>query len=111
MNLFKTFVVLALIATSGDLSAELNVPQKDCDKVEVKVDTQQTTNGLDNGQAKVELIRGDANAVKYIFCQPDGRVLNEGQFDSNTIDGLKQGKYICIVSASGCSKKVNFTIK
>jgi len=111
MNLLRTFVVLIFLVAASDLSAAYNLPQKDCDKVEVNVEVQKTSNGLDNGQVKVNLTKGDAASAKFIFCEETGRVLNEGQFGVNTIEGLKKGKYLCIVSTSECTKKVTFTIK
>lgn len=111
MNLLRTLVVLAFIVTAGNLSAAYNLTQKDCDKIEFKLDVQPTSNGFDNGQVKVDLTKGDFASAKFIFCQEDGKVLNEGQFEVNTMEGLKRGKYLCIISTADCTKKVTFTIK
>ncbi len=111
MKLFKTLMVCALVMVIGTLTSKPIYPQKDCSAIEVKVDTEKSTNGLDNGQVTVSLLKGDRSTVKYIFCQVDGKVLNEGRFEINTLTDLPKGKYVCIVNTSDCSKKISFTIK
>ena len=93
----------------GNLSAD-NVLQKDCNSIEATAEVKDSANGQDNGQVTITLVKGDKRNVKYIFCESGGKVLNEGKFSVNTMDGLKKGNYICIVSTSDCSKKVSFTI-
>lgn len=110
MNLFNILMVAVPLFFGGNLVAENGTLQKDCNAVDVKVEVKESTNGLDNGQATITLVKGSSRNVKYIFCAPDGKVLNEGKFSVNTMEGLKKGDYICIVSTSECSKKISFTI-
>ena len=109
MKLFKFLMVALPLLFGGNLNAHKGL-QKDCDAIDVKVEVKESTNGLDNGQATITLVKGSTRNVKYIFCAPDGKVLNEGKFSVNTMEGLKKGDYICIVSTSECSKKISFTI-
>lgn len=82
-----------------------------CDKVEVSIDTHKTSLGKKDGTVKVTLVKGDPQSVKFIFCESEGRVLNEEQFNKSSLEGLSKGEYLCIVVTKGCSKKVSFTIE
>jgi len=110
MKLFKLFMITLPLLFGGNLSAAKSTLQKECNAVDVKVEAIETTNGLDNGQVTITLVKGDRRTVKYIFCEASGKVLNEGRFGENTMEGLKKGDYIGIVNTSGCSKKISFTI-
>jgi len=110
MKLFKFLMVALPLLFGGTLNAHKGTLQKDCDAIDVKVEVKESTNGLDNGEATITLVKGSSRNVKYIFCSPDGKVLNEGKFNVNTMEGLKKGDYICIISTSECSKKISFTI-
>lgn len=111
MKLLKILVIMGPLVLGGNLFASNGLLQKECDAVEATAEVKDSSNGLDNGQATITLVKGDKRNVKYIFCQTDGKVLNEGKFSRNTIDGLKKGTYICIVSTSDCSKNISFTIR
>jgi hypothetical protein len=77
----------------------------------VELDIKPATPEAD-GSVKVNLTRGDRSSVKYIFCtEKEGQVLNEGNFKSSELLGLKRGKYLCIVSTKDCTKKIEFTIE
>ena len=105
------FLVLTFFCFStGAFSDKVKLPQN-CDKIEAEVEVVNTSDGRDNGRAKVKMIKGDLKNIKYIFCVESGKVLNEDQFQKNSLDGLKRGEYFCIVSNSDCSKKISFTIK
>lgn len=111
MKLLKSLMVITLFIFTGTLNAGLDLLQKDCDKVEIDIQVENTTNGQNNGQVRITLVKGDLRSAKYIFCEEHGKVLNESQFEVNSLDGLKKGKYLCIVNTSDCSKKISFTIK
>ena len=110
MKPFKILMLMLPLLFGGALSADDGILQKDCNAIDVKVEAKETTNGQDNGQVTITLLKGDRRTVKYIFCSANGKVLNEGKFGENTIEGLKKGDYICIVNTSDCSKKISFTI-
>ena len=110
MKLFKLLMIMLPLLFGGSLSADNVILQKECNAIDVKVEAKETSNGLDNGQVTITLTKGDRRTVKYIFCEADGKVLNEGKFGENTMEGLKKGDYICIVNTSDCSKKISFTI-
>ena len=110
MKLFKLFIITLLLVFAGNLKAGYDTLQKDCDAIDTKVEVTESTNGLYNGKATITLVKGSSRNVKYIFCEAAGKVLNEGKFGVNSIDGLKKGEYICIVSTAECSKKISFTI-
>lgn len=110
MKMIRVFLIMVfygLIGHSPVMSREI---KDDCDKVEIKIETENTTPGQRNGKVKVDLIKGDRKSVKYIFCETNGTVLNENHFDKESLEGLAKGKYLCIVVTEGCSKKINFTI-
>ena len=111
MKLFKFLMVIALLGLIGTPGAGLNLLQKDCDKVDVTIHIENTTDDQNNGLVRVTLIKGDLRTVKYIFCEDSGKVLNENKFETNSMDGLKKGTYFCIINTSDCSKKISFTIK
>lgn len=105
------FLAIALLCLSASAFSTTRGPVQDCDKIDVRMEVINTSNGQDNGQVKVELVKGSQRSIKYIFCKKDGKVLNENQFGTNGLNGLTKGEYICIVSNDDCSKKVDFTIK
>lgn len=109
MKLFKLLMIALPLLFGGNLSAN-EVLQKDCNSIDVRVEVKETTNGQDNGQVTITLTKGDGRSAKFIFCQSDGKVLNEGKFGVNTLEGLKKGEYVVIVNTSECSKKISFTI-
>ena len=111
MKLLKFLMVIALLGFIGNPSAGLNLLQKDCDKVDVTIHIENTTDDQNNGLVRVTLVKGDLRTVKYIFCEENGKVLNESKFETSSMDGLKKGTYFCIVNTSDCSKKISFTIK
>lgn len=82
----------------------------DCDRISATVNVENTSLGDNNGKVKVDLVNGDKKSVKYIFCEEDGKVLNENHFEKGSLEGLAKGKYLCIVVTVGCSKKISFTI-
>jgi hypothetical protein len=104
-------MVIALLGLIGNPTVGLNLLQKDCDKVNVTIHIEKTTDGQNNGMVRVTLVKGDLRTVKYIFCEESGKVLNESKFETGSMDGLKKGTYFCIVNTSDCSKKISFTIK
>jgi hypothetical protein len=110
MKLLKILMVALLLVFGVFVSNGGSTLQKDCNAIDVKVEVKETANGQNNGQVTITLIKGDRRTVKYIFCQSDGKVLNEGKFGVNIMEGLKKGEYICIVNTSECSKKISFTI-
>lgn len=112
MKIYRTavFLLLALLASGIDMVSAGIQPLQDCNNIEVRVETTDSKNGLDNGAVVITIIRGQENNAKFIFCEQAGKVLNEGKFETNRIETLKRGEYFCIVSTSGCSKKVTFSI-
>jgi len=110
MKLLKILMIIAFFGFAGNPSV-IKAQQKDCDKVDVTVHIEDTATGQDNGLVRVTLVKGDLRTAKYIFCEEDGKVLNENQFEKNSLDGMKKGKYFCIIATSDCSKKISFTIK
>lgn len=112
MKLYRPWILLLLALLAGNVnivSAPIQLFQE-CNQVEVKVETTDTSNGNDNGSVAMTIIRGTSNNALYIFCERSGKVLNEGNLNNNKIDNLKRGEYFCVVSTRECSKKVNFTI-
>ena len=110
MRAIKILLVIGFYLSIGNTLAVSKKRTDDCDKVEVKIETENAKPGMTNGKVKVDLIKGDRKSVKYIFCETEGKVLNENHFDEATLEGLAKGKYLCIVVTEGCSKKINFTI-
>ena len=109
MKVTRIFIMLLFCACLGGSSVFSGIVQ-DCDKIEVKIDTENATSGLSNGKVTVNFLKGNKRTAKFIFCDAKGKVLNEEQFEKESLDGLGKGTYYCIVSTSDCSKKVSFTI-
>jgi hypothetical protein len=105
------FLAIAFFCLSASAFSTAPTPVQDCDKIDVRMEVFNTSNGQDNGYIKVELVKGSQRNIKYIFCKKDGKVLNENQFGTNSLNGLTKGEYICIVGNDDCTKKVDFTIK
>jgi hypothetical protein len=105
------FFFLAFLCLAASAFSAFSIPQ-DCDKIDANAEVVDSSNGQNNGSVKVNLIKGSLKNLKYIFCAYDnGKVLNESNFQSNTIEGLAPGQYFCVVSNDDCSKKISFTIK
>jgi hypothetical protein len=110
MKMINSLLIIILCVSIGIAPVWSKEFQADCDKIEIKIETENTSNGLHNGKIKVNLTKGDKKSAKYIFCETSGKVLNENRLDNDSLEGLKKGNYICIISTSDCSKKINFTI-
>ncbi len=108
MLIIKFLLIIPLWVTSN--ADVVNALQDDCNKIEATLKTEDTTQGSSNGKVTVTLVKGDKKSVKFIFCEKNGKVLNEGSFDSEQFQGLKRGEYLLIISTDECSKKLNFTI-
>lgn len=100
-------VWLAVLAVGPAFASD---PLQECNQIEAKVEAIPTSAGADNGSATIVLTRGDTRGAKFIFCEKNGKVLNEGRFELNQITDLKRGQYLCIISTSECSKKIVFSI-
>jgi len=84
--------------------------QDECRSIEVKVETT-AESGQSQGHVNVVMTKGDKKSAKFIFCEANtGKVLNENHFDKSEMDGLKKGRYLCIVNTNDCSKRVFFNI-
>lgn len=105
------FLAIAMLYVSTAGFSNVPSSKQDCDKIDVKVEVVNTSNGQDNGHVKIELVKGSARNIRYIFCKKDGKVLNENQFGTSSLEGLAKGEYLCIVNNADCSKKIDFTIK
>jgi hypothetical protein len=103
-------LMLSIIVLLASL-AQAQSPAADCDKIEVTVETKNTTDGREDGSVKVNLSKGDKRSAKFIFCDQKGKVLNETEFKKQELLGLKKGRYILIVSTDDCSKKIDFNIE
>ncbi|HPH46906.1 MAG TPA: hypothetical protein PLJ60_20095 [Chryseolinea sp.] len=110
MRAIRILLIIGFYLSIGTTPVWSQKIKDTCDKVEVQIETENTTSGLKNGKVKVDLVKGSNKSAKYIFCETEGRVLNENHFEKATLDGLAKGKYLCIVVTEGCSKKINFTI-
>lgn len=104
--LLITFFCLATVCFAGTTPWV-----QDCEKIQADVEVTPTTNGSDNGQVRIHVTKGNLQGIRYIFCAATGKVLNETRFESNSLSGLAQGEYFCIVSNADCTKKISFTIK
>ena len=111
MKLIKILPVVLLFSILGNARSFDRSIQEKCDKIEIKVNVTNSVNQLPNGKVQIDLIRGDRGSVKFIFCDSTGKVINEGEFKRESQEGLKPGKYICIVTTVDCSKKIEFTIE
>jgi hypothetical protein len=103
------FVIYSFLA-DPNIPPTTHTSQDNCDKIEARVEVVNTSSGLKNGSATLLLTKGDKTSIKYIFCEKDGRVLNENEFNKSSQNGLAKGEYICILVATGCTKKISFTI-
>jgi hypothetical protein len=108
MRLTRILVITFFFLSTSAFSDRL---KQECDKITAKVEVVDTSNGLRNGRVKIEIVKGSQIGLKYIFCLESGKVLNEKQFGTNSLDGLDRGGYFCLVSNSDCTQKINFTIK
>ena len=108
MKLTRLLAITLLCCSTSVFSYDV---LQECNKIEAKIEVVDSSNGLSNGQVKVELVRGAQRGLKYIFCSESGKVLNENQFGTNNLNGLPKGDYFCLVSNSDCTKKISFTIK
>lgn len=111
----RSIKILATIALLGLINPVVNAfcagVAIDCDKIEATVEINTSSDSNANTKVKIILTKGDKNSARYIFCEENGTVLNENQFEKDTIEGLKKGKYFCIVNTNQCSKKLSFTIE
>ena len=109
----KFFTILIFSFLSGfpnDTSHEYSGVVQECNNVEAKVEIKVGASGKEDS-VEVTLTKGNRKDVKYIFCGEKGKVLNESNFDKNSISGLKPGDYMCLVRTLECTKKLYFTIK
>lgn len=107
MLIIKFLFIIPLWVASNPA---INNFQDDCNKIEATLKTEDTSEGNSNGKVTVTLVKGDKKSAKFIFCEKNGKVLNENKFDSEHFEGLKKGEYLLIISTDECSKKLNFTI-
>lgn len=109
MKLLNVLLFAAFIFSAGNSLATTTGIQDDCDKIAAETLIESTPDGYH--KATIKVTKGNSSGAKYIFCDEKGKVLNEGKFNTESIEKLKKGSYFCIVTTSECSKKISFTVE
>ena len=80
---------------------------------EVKVELEQhnTSANQENGKITVRPVSGTA-PYKYLFYDAETGIPLRDDFTKPNVEGLKKGKYICLViDDKRCNKQIEFTIQ
>lgn len=107
MALLKILYVSTFISLLSPASREYRITENECDKFKVKAEVYPDSKG-----AKIEIKTEDGSSpYKYIFYRETGHLISS-DYDNNTVEGLKKGKYFCtVVDKKNCKKTIEIEIK
>ena len=105
-----SFHIALSIATYLCVSVDfLSEKTPECQGYTFEVSTVNTSGGENNGEAEIKLVGSDVKAW-YHFYTMDQKLLSF-ELENDSIEGLKKGKYYClVVVADECYKKLDFEI-
>jgi hypothetical protein len=102
-------ICIALFVTSSGFRKNNRPPEDECKSISAHAVISDAANGVRS--VTIEITKGNQSTAQYIFCEEKGKVLNPGNFRTNSLENLPRGNYFCVVSTSDCARKISFKIK
>jgi hypothetical protein len=109
LNKFLLTVIVGVFYTSAHSYHVIQDPCSGINIIPRIVHTTSTSTGL--GSVSFDTSNSREKAIRFVFCNSEGRVLNVEDLETNSFTKLRPGKYSCIVSfENGCNQKIDLTI-
>jgi hypothetical protein len=108
-SLLNKASLLFLLLLPGEFLPVQPAPP-DCDGVQLKIETINSTPGLPKGSAEA-IVSGAEKPIYYVFYKESGQLLTRDIY-SGKVKDVDPGTYFCsILDGKGCIKKTEFKIE